>query len=142
MKKIIGLNTELKKVGGESFTKIEGKPEEGLCPECQQRQVLMMKTRPLTIGDVVLDYINSYGFPPKPTTKDLKEMSKMMELGEKIYQSADELTLEDAEFEMLKKVLNPPEHSKVAAVVVQVMRILDDVEDIKVQPVQKDTVKD
>ncbi len=141
MKKIIGLNTELKRIGGEPFTKTTTKPTEGVCAECAQLKMLMPTTTPLKVGDVIMDYINSYGFPSKATVEDMKNIGKIMAVGEKLYQGADELLLENAEYELLKEVMNPPQHPKVAMVVVQVMNVIDAAKEIEVKPVEKKETK-
>ena len=114
MKKITGLTNELKMIGGEPYLKND--------------------QTPLKVGDVILDYINAHAFPRQPTVQDMKKMGKIMELGERMYQCADEITLEDEEFNMLKEIMNPPVQLKVAVVMVQVMKVFDEAEDVKILP--------
>lgn len=107
---------ELTMIGGQPYMK-----QDGNIPQ------------PVVVKDVILDYINIYTFPQNMTPEDLKHMEKMMTIGEKLYQGCDELVLEDTDFDFLKdKIMKPPMHIKVASVIVQVMRIFDDAEDVKV----------
>lgn len=117
MMKITGILEEIKMINGKAYTTIEnGKPA------------------PMTVQGVIMDSIEMYAFPSRATAKDLKDISKMLTIGETLYNSKEnELIIEDEDLETLKNMVNAPQQTKVAPVVAYVLNILENAEKVKVE---------